>query len=118
MKVTDIQRTIRSTKRLTEIIKVLSKFGFREIIVDLKLDRFISGKKSAVLLKDEHNDSEISRAVRMRHVFEELGPTYIKLGQILATRPDLIPPDWAEEFKNLQDNCKQVPFSEINYIPA
>lgn len=52
----------------------------------------------------------------MRQVLEALGPTYIKLGQILATRPDLIPEEWAEEFKNLQDNCAQVPFSEIEAI--
>ena len=116
MKVTDIRRTIRSTKRLTEIIKVLSKFGFKEVLVDLKLDRFIGGKKSDALPQGEESDSESSRPVRMRQVFEELGPTYIKLGQILATRPDLIPPDWAEEFKNLQDNCKQVPFTEIEKV--
>ncbi len=116
MKVTDIQKTIRSTKRLTEIIKVLSKFGFREVVVDLKLDRFIGGKKSDALPKSEENDSAASRPVRMRQVFEELGPTYIKLGQILATRPDLIPPEWAEEFKNLQDNCSQVPFTEIKEV--
>jgi ubiquinone biosynthesis protein len=116
MKVTDIQKTIRSTKRLTEIIKVLSKFGFREVIVDLKLDRFIGGKKNDTLPESEQSDSEGSRPVRMRQVFEELGPTYIKLGQILATRPDLIPPEWAEEFKNLQDNCGLVPFAEIEEV--
>ncbi len=116
MKVTDIQRTIRSTKRLTEIIKVLSKFGFKEIIVDLKLDKFIGGKKNDTLPDDEQANNEDSRPVRMRHVLEELGPTYIKLGQILATRPDLIPPDWADEFKNLQDNCSQVPFTEIKEV--
>lgn len=116
MKVTNITRTLRSTKRLTNIIKVLSKFGFKEIIVDLGLDSFNGGKKDTTLPESDQSITESSRPVRMRHVLEELGPTYIKLGQILATRPDLIPPEWAEEFKHLQDNCGQVPFSEIEEV--
>jgi len=116
MKVTNIKRTLRSTKRLTKIIKVLSKFGFKEIIVDLGLDGFGSTKKESSLPEEAEKNSKSSRPVRMRRVLEELGPTYIKLGQILATRPDLIPPDWAEEFKHLQDNCGQVPFSDIENI--
>ena len=118
MKVTNIQKTLLSTKRLTEILKVLSRFGFREIVVDLKLDRFIGGKKSDTLVEGEEKDTPSSRPTRMRRVFEELGPSYIKLGQILATRPDLIPPEWAEEFKNLQDKCVQVPYSEIEEVLA
>jgi ubiquinone biosynthesis protein len=116
MKVTNINKTIRSTKRLTNIIKVLSKFGFREIIVDLGLDRFSSGKKNSDIPENNQADNMSSRPVRIRQVLEELGPTYIKLGQILATRPDLIPPEWAEEFKHLQDNCSQIPFSEIEEV--
>lgn len=116
MKVTNIKKTIRSTKRLTNILKVLSQFGFKEIIVDLGLDNFISRKKSSELPENDLDTSEYSRPVRMRKVLEELGPTYIKLGQILATRPDLIPLEWAEEFKNLQDNCSLVPFETIEKV--
>ncbi len=116
MKVTNIKRTFQSTKRLTNILKVLSKFGFREIIKDLGLDSFSGGKKNSDTPENEQVDTVSSRPTRMRHVLEELGPTYIKLGQILATRPDLIPPEWAQEFKHLQDNCGQVPFDEIEEI--
>ena len=116
MKVTNIKKTIRSTKRLTTILKVLSSFGFKEIIVDLGLDNFISRKKSGELPENDLATSKYSRPVRMRKVLEELGPTYIKLGQILATRPDLIPLEWAEEFKNLQDNCGLVPFETIEKV--
>jgi ubiquinone biosynthesis protein len=116
MKVTNIKKTIQSTKRLTNILKVLSKFGFKEIIGDLGLDTFSSEKKDSDLPESNLEDTGSTRPVRMRHVLEELGPTYIKLGQILATRPDLIPPEWAEEFKHLQDNCGQVPFSDIEKI--
>jgi ubiquinone biosynthesis protein len=116
MKVTSIHKTIRSTKRLADILKVLSRFGFTEIIVDLGLDRF--GTKKSELPKSEQPDNESSRPSRIRQVLEELGPTFIKLGQILATRPDLIPPKWAEEFKDLQDNVGQVNYQEIHEVLA
>jgi len=80
MKVTSINKTIRSTKRLSKIIRVLSKFGFKEIVTDLGLDRFGSGKKSTDIPESEQPDTPSSRPLRMRHVLEELGPSYIKLG--------------------------------------
>lgn len=116
MKVTAIHKTIRSTKRLADILKVLSRFGFKEIIVDLGLDRF--GAKKSELPDSDQANLESSRPMRMRLVLEELGPTYIKLGQILATRPDLIPPEWCEEFRNLQDNVTVVEFKEIHNVLA
>ncbi len=118
MKITDIKKTIRSTKRLTEILKVFSKFGFREVIVDMGLDVFSSSKKGLDEPAHDQEDNGLSRPVRLRMVLEELGPTFIKLGQILATRPDLIPLEWTEEFKRLQDNCGQVPFAEIEKVLA
>lgn len=116
MKVTSIHKKIRSTKRLTDIIRVLSRFGFKEIIVDLGLDHF--GTKKTELPDSGQANLDSSRPMRMRQVLEELGPTYIKLGQILATRPDLIPPEWCEEFRNLQDNVAAVDFNEIHEILA
>lgn len=116
MKVTQIKKTIQSTKRLTKILKVLSKFGFKEIVADLGLDRFSGWHKENSTPEHPQEDIVSTRPLRMRHVLEELGPTYIKLGQILATRPDLIPREWAEEFRHLQDNCGQVPFSDIEKI--
>lgn len=49
----------------------------------------------------------------MRLAFEQLGPVFIKLGQLLATRPDLIPQDFCDEFKKLQDAVPPLPYSEI-----
>jgi ubiquinone biosynthesis protein len=116
MKITSIKRTIRNTKRLAEIIKVLSKFGFRQLVQDTGLSRLQGGGKEELDFPGGHPGETLPRAVRVRMVLEELGPTFIKLGQILATRPDLIPTEWTAEFKKLQDNCHNVPFAEILHV--
>ncbi len=110
MKITSITRTIRSTKRLAEIIKVLSAYGFRQVLVDTGIHRLLDREEESPEYRSANN---IPRQVRFRKVLEELGPTFIKCGQILSTRPDLIPAEWAEELKKLQDRCTPVPFSEI-----
>ncbi len=116
MKITSITRTIRNTKRVAEIIKVLTKFGFRQLVQDTGLNRLLGGAKEEVDTLAGNGDETLPRPVRVRMVLEELGPTFIKLGQILSTRPDLIPLEWANEFKKLQDNCQQVPFAEIYHV--
>lgn len=113
MRITAIARTIRNTKRLTEIIRVLSRFGFQQLVLDSGLHKIIGGARETFTPGASAHQQSLPRAVRVRLVLEELGPTFIKLGQILSTRPDLIPPEWAEEFKRLQDNCQHVPFKEI-----
>ncbi|MBW6521721.1 MAG: AarF/ABC1/UbiB kinase family protein [Desulfoarculaceae bacterium] len=117
MKIPHLQQTLRGTRRLAEILRVLSKFGFREIIIELGLDTWLpSIKKEEKPGVAAQEATTLSRPVRLRMVLEELGPTFIKLGQLLSTRPDLVPPEWAEEFKQLQDNCPQVPYPEIQKV--
>ncbi len=116
MKITSIRKTFKNTKRLAEIIKVLSQFGFREVITETGLHRLL-GKTREDIEADHHPHYEkLSRPVRARMVLEQLGPTFIKLGQIMSTRPDLIPPEWAEEFALLQDNVSPVSFTEIHQV--
>jgi ubiquinone biosynthesis protein len=116
MKITSIKRTIRNTRRFAEIVKVLSKFGFRQLVQDTGLHRLLGGNKEEIETPPGNGNENLPRPVRVRMVLEELGPTFIKLGQILSTRPDLIPPEWANEFKKLQDNCQVVPFADIYQV--
>ncbi|KJR99464.1 MAG: protein kinase [Desulfobulbaceae bacterium BRH_c16a] len=116
MKITTIKRTIRNTKRFAEIVKVLSKFGFRQLIHDTGLYRLLGTAREETDTNGAIRLENMPRAERVRMVLEELGPTFIKLGQVLSTRPDLIPPDWATELKKLQDDCNQVPFAEIYQV--
>lgn len=118
MKINSIKRTIQNTKRLADILKVLTKFGFRQVMVDTGLMRLQEQLKEDISSTPASPTSKLPRAVRVRMALEELGPTFIKLGQVLSTRPDLIPVEWTEEFKKLHDRCSQVPFEEINKILA
>jgi ubiquinone biosynthesis protein len=113
MKLNSIKRTIQNTKRLAEILSVLTKFGFRQAIVDSGLSRILDLKREDT---GEDTAGKLPKSVRVRMALEELGPTFIKLGQILSTRPDLIPPEWAEEFEKLQDRCTPVPFEDIHQV--
>jgi ubiquinone biosynthesis protein len=118
MKITSIKRTISNTKRLAEIVKVLSKFGFRQLVIDTGLHRLLGNVKEMEESSQGGGSEGLPRPVRVRMVLEELGPTFVKFGQILSTRPDLIPLEWTQELKKLQDRCQQVPFSAIHQVLA
>jgi ubiquinone biosynthesis protein len=100
-------KLIRNIPRMKEIASVAAKFGFGEIIRDTKLGTFL-GK-----FKTIHDAQQEPAPVRFRLALEELGPTFMKLGQVLSMRPDLIPPSWSTELANLQDSCPVVPWDEI-----
>ncbi|WP_457577046.1 ABC1 kinase family protein [Desulfomarina sp.] len=118
MKITSIKRTIRNTKRFAEIVKVLSMFGFRQLVLDTGLHRLLGGGREDVEDDSIPDNLALPLPVRIRRVLEELGPTFIKLGQLLSTRPDLIPKEWTHELKKLQDRCSQVEFEKIHKVLA
>ena len=60
--------------------------------------------------------NRITLPQRLRLVLEELGPTYVKLGQVMSTRADLIPPEWVEEFKKLQNKVPGVEYDVIHKL--
>ena len=86
---------------------VFARHGFQNLAERAKLGRFL-------LEKFSYEDiQKYSTQERLRMCFEQLGPTYVKFGQVLATRPDLIPKSFAEEFKKLHDQVATVPFEQI-----
>lgn len=102
-----ITRNFRNIKRYHQIIAVFVRYGFGDIISRLNLDLFVQKVKYKNIKKSQFE--KISTAARLRMAFEELGPTFVKLGQILSIRPDMLPESFIEEFKKLQDNVP--PFS-------
>ncbi len=107
--------TLPDLKRLTEILRILAKYEFGSVVEKIGLkdklplsERF---KKGGSL--DEF-DSSVSERLRM--VLEELGTTFIKLGQVLSTRPDLVGEELAQEFSKLQDSTPAFEFEKIKSV--
>ncbi len=98
-------------KRYRQIIKVLVKYGFEDIVAHTRF----KGLNWRALLPDRDGIPvmEYSRYQRIRLVCEELGPTFIKFGQILSNRPDIIHKDLIVELEKLQDHVPAVPFEEL-----
>jgi ubiquinone biosynthesis protein len=110
-----IRRRIRNTRRAAEVIAVLAKHGFRQVLADTGIERIIE-RGQEILLRSKTDDGgagTLPVEVRIRMALEELGGTFIKLGQVLSTRPDLVPPELADELRKLQSDCPRVPYAEI-----
>lgn len=106
-----IRRTLRNAGRMRTIVSVFAKHGFAELAERLDLGRFLIEK----WMPDEAS-AQRSVPERIRISFEELGPTFVKLGQLLASRPDLVPEEWSNEFARLHDRVQPLPFSEVDRV--
>src|SRR5450755_243609 len=121
---------VRDLGRLREISVVLVRHGFGEIVARAgfggskkkdkaaaKDDAPVSADGSEIpseeLAKGEEEKKRVSLPERARLVLQDLGPSFIKLGQIASTRADVLPPDLITELKKLQDDVPAVPFPEI-----
>jgi ubiquinone biosynthesis protein len=100
-------KIIRNLPRMKEIVSVAVRFGFGEVLRGTKLGDLLGR------LKPDNAVENTLPQVRFRLALEELGPTFMKLGQVLSMRPDLIPSEWAEELTHLQDNCPPVAWEDI-----
>ncbi len=109
-----INRNIRSIKRYRQVLGTLIKYGFGHIVEQLNIDYYFEMGKRIVSLGTASRELErLTQATRFRLALEELGPTFIKLGQILSTRPDIVPAEILEELQQLQDHIPAVPTDEI-----
>lgn len=86
------------------------KYGFQDVAERINLSRFIIRRFQDPAIEN------LTTAERLTLAFEELGPTYVKLGQLLATRPDLVPPSFSAEFKRLQDRVTPFSFAEARAV--
>ncbi len=109
-------RTYRHLNRYRKILSILFKYGFGDLLELLKIDQYIEVGLQMISQKKREPVDKLSKAQRLRLAFEELGPTYIKLGQILSIRPDLIPAAFIEELAKLQDNVPPFSFSDVKQI--
>ena len=103
-------RRVRNLSRYRRIVTVLARHGFGSILEILQIHRRLALPRQ--LLRQKVHD-QITPAVHLRLALEELGPTFVKLGQILSTRPDLLPPDYIHELSKLQDAVPPAPWEEV-----
>ena len=111
-----IARTYRNINRYRQILTVLFRYGFDGIIDRLNLGRYIEMGVRLVSRKQREEVESLSNYERLRMACEELGPTFVKMGQVLSTRPDLIPIEMVEELSKLQDDVQPFPFTEARTI--
>ena len=108
-----VGRTYRNLARYRQILAVLFKYGFGDLIDLLKIEQYIEVGLQLISRNRRDVFEKLSRAERIRMAIEELGPTYIKLGQVLSSRPDLIPDDFRRELSKLQDRVPPFAFSDV-----
>ncbi|MCB9098937.1 MAG: phosphotransferase [Anaerolineales bacterium] len=106
--------TTRHLNRYRQIAEVLVSHGFGALLAQVGLDRHL-GLPWWLFRKEQSDEAEITPAQHVRLALEELGPTFVKLGQILSTRPDFLPPAYIVELSRLHD---QVPPAAWELIKA
>jgi ubiquinone biosynthesis protein len=104
--------TLSRLARFKDIVMILAKYGFDDLTQRLDIPGI------QLVQKISHVDKELGTYERIRHALEDLGPTFIKFGQIMSLRPDLLPPPLLRELSKLQDEVPPVPPEKIQNVVA
>jgi len=108
--------SLKHISRYNQIAQTLVKYGFDDVVAALNLEKSASLISSIVGDKKREEIKKFSKYERVRMAFEELGPAFVKFGQILSNRPDYIPSELIKELEKLQDSASPVTFNEIKTI--
>ena len=110
----DGMRRLHGIQRLGHISRIMVKHGLGDF-----MDRLFKPGPNGITSPDGTEyplKSGFPSPVRIRKVLEELGPSFVKLGQLMSTRADVFPPEYIQEFIKLQDSVPPVPFEEIREV--
>jgi len=115
MQIFHISRNYKNFARIVRVVTILGKYGFGAFLRRMREGlREIPERRFNVRL--ERNLQKLTEPERLRLAIEELGPTFIKMGQILSLRPDIIPHEYANELEKLQDRNPPAPYEKIKKI--
>src|SRR5512133_2011362 len=103
----------RNLGRLTEIAQVAVRHGLGYFFERHKLTDLIPGRRNGTELLEV---TPSQRGQHLREMLDELGPTFVKFGQLLSTRPDVLPPDIIAELRSLQDDVRPFPFADVETV--
>lgn len=120
-KIFGVAKTLRNVQRLKEVLLVFIKNGLEELVIRTRLhlkmpELGISRHSEKIRESESGGDTWSILAHRLRRSFEELGPAFIKFGQLLSSREDLFPVSFTKELKHLQDDVHPLPFSAAEKI--
>jgi ubiquinone biosynthesis protein len=113
MRIIHLRQRFRNLQRFREIINILAKHGFGHLLEALGFKYFVTLGGRIKTLKEFYPQEAITLPQRFRMVLEDLGPTFIKFGQLLSSRPDLIPPEFAREFEKLLDEATPFSYQQV-----
>ncbi|MBD3893876.1 AarF/UbiB family protein [Hydrogenophaga sp.] len=105
--------TVRDLGRLHGIASILIRYGFGDMVRRMGLADALERAGRALHWREAEELAHLDPPARVRRALEELGPTFVKLGQLLATRIDLFEPEWIAEFGKLQDSTPPAPWVDI-----
>ena len=103
----------RNLGRLSEIAQVAVRHGFGYFIEKHKLTDLLPWRAARGARAEAPPNQ---RGVHLREMLDELGPTFVKFGQLLSTRPDIVPPDIIAELRALQDDVTPFPFEQVEQV--
>jgi len=104
---------MRDLGRVHDIAGTLIRYGFGDLVRRIGMADALEHAGKALHWREPEELTRLEPPARVRRALEELGPTFVKLGQILGTRVDLFPPEWIAEFSKLQDAAPVVPFDDL-----
>jgi ubiquinone biosynthesis protein len=107
-----LERAFQDLNRLRQIAAAVAKHGFGAYLERTRL-RDVLGRDAPAAEGDALPPPDRKTAARFRQLLADLGPTFIKLGQLLSTRPDVLPSHWVEELESLQDACPPLAMDEV-----
>lgn len=110
-RIVKLNRNVRSIRRYRQIITVMGGYGLGHLLEYLNLTNVVAFSRR--MLRRPSQVAHLSAPERLRLALEELGTTFIKLGQLLSTRADIIPASFVQELARLQDEIPCIPFEEI-----
>ncbi|HEU5477385.1 MAG TPA: AarF/ABC1/UbiB kinase family protein [Gaiellaceae bacterium] len=110
--------TTRSIGRLSEIAQVMVRHGFGYFLEAHRLSDLLPGRSAEdrIAAAQAEHVASTARGQHLREVLDELGPTFVKFGQLLSTRPDVVPPDIVVELRALQDDVRPFPFEQAERV--
>jgi len=112
----NLPKTVRSIRRVQTIARVLTRHGFGHVVQRLHLERYVPLPRRWRRPVPIQVGTEAGLGQRLVRVLEELGPTYIKFGQVMSTRPDVFPPDIIRALTTLQDHVPPFDTAEARRI--